>query len=90
MLDLPVPLRLLAAVALGFTPVLLANLAFAARFARVKDSTAAFGINVLGAMVGGCLEYGALLIGYRWLLVVVAGLYLAAFAATPRGQTALA
>ena len=28
----------------------------------------AFGANLLGAMVGGCLEYVALLTGYRALL----------------------
>ena len=32
----------------------------------------AFGANLLGAMVGGVLEYAALVIGYRSLLVVVA------------------
>ena len=41
-------------------------------------------MNVLGAMVGGCLEYGALLTGYRALLLVVGVLYLAAFTLTPR------
>lgn len=83
-LALPVALRVVAAVALGFTPVLLANLAFAERFRESADATTAFGVNVLGAMVGGCLEYGALLIGYHWLLLVVALLYLAAFVATPQ------
>ena len=36
----------------------------------------AFAVNLLGAMVGGALEYLALLTGYRALLLVVAGLYL--------------
>jgi hypothetical protein len=42
----------------------------------------AFGTNLLGAMVGGCLEYAALAVGYRWLLVVCACLYLAAYLTT--------
>ena len=35
------------------------------------DSRAAFAINILGAIVGGCLEYAALLTGYGNLLIVV-------------------
>jgi hypothetical protein len=71
--------RFLAAVALAFAPVFLANLVFAERFRDVGSSTVAFGTNLLGAMVGGVLEYGALLVGYRALLVVVAVLYGLAF-----------
>jgi SAM-dependent methyltransferase len=82
-LGLPLAARLVVAVALGFAPVLLANITFATRFAQVDNSTEAFGVNVLGAMVGGCLEYAALLTGYRALLVVIAMLYLGAFALTP-------
>ena len=43
------------------------------------SSVVAFGANLLGAMVGGVLEYSALLFGYRALLVVVGGLYALAF-----------
>jgi len=70
--------RFLAAVALGFTPVFVANLIFAERFRDVGASTVAFGTNLLGAIVGGVLEYAALLTGYRALLVIVALLYGAA------------
>jgi hypothetical protein len=86
-LGLPVAVRLVVAVALGFAPVVLANITFATRFADVGDATEAFGVNILGAMVGGCLEYGALLIGYRTLLVVVGLLYVGAFVVTPRSTT---
>jgi hypothetical protein len=34
-------------------------------------------------MIGGCLEYAALATGYRWLLVICACLYLAAYLITP-------
>jgi hypothetical protein len=76
----PLP-RLLAAVALAFVPVLLANLIFAQRFRDTPSPRQAFGANLLGAMVGGCLEYMSLLTGYRALLVVVAVLYTGAFIA---------
>jgi hypothetical protein len=73
--------RFAAAVALGFTPVFIANLVFADRFRDVGSSTVAFGTNLLGAIVGGVLEYGALVVGYRALLIVVAALYGLAFVA---------
>ena len=71
--------RFAAAGAISFTPVLLANLIFAQRFKDVGSSTVAFAANLLGAMVGGVLEYGAIMVGYRNLLVVVALLYGFAF-----------
>ncbi|TML86414.1 MAG: spermidine synthase [Actinobacteria bacterium] len=77
----PVP-RFFAATALAFAPIFLANLVFAQRFRNVAFSTTAFGANLLGAMAGGVLEYLALVTGYRFLLIVVALLYAAAFAAT--------
>ena len=39
----------------------------------------AFASNLLGAMVGGALEYVALLTGFRSLLLLVAGLYALAY-----------
>jgi hypothetical protein len=79
LLSLDVPLRFGAAVALAFTPILLANLVFAERFRAVGSSTIAFGANLLGAMVGGALEYSSLVVGYRALLPLVAVLYALAF-----------
>ncbi len=76
--------RLLAATLIAFIPIYLANIAFAKRFAASADSQSAFAVNLLGAIVGGCLEYAALLTGYRNLLVVVGVLYLAAFLLKPR------
>jgi len=52
---------------------------FAERFRAVGSSTIAFGANLLGAMVGGVLEYTSLLLGYRNLLPMVAALYGLAF-----------
>jgi hypothetical protein len=79
LLNLAVLPRFLAGVAVAFAPVFLANLVFAQRFQDVGTSTVAFGANLLGAMVGGVLEYLALITGYRYLLVLVAGLYALAF-----------
>jgi SAM-dependent methyltransferase len=81
--------RLIVAAVLGFLPVYLANIAFAKRFAATDGVQSAFAINLLGAILGGCLEYGALVTGYRNLLIVVGVLYLLAFLLTPRRDGAL-
>ncbi|MDP9220954.1 MAG: spermidine synthase [Actinomycetota bacterium] len=90
LLSLALPARLSLAVVLAFMPIFLANVAFAKRFATTEDARSALAVNILGAMVGGCLEYFALLTGYRAILVVVACLYLLAFVLTPRGRVAAA
>jgi hypothetical protein len=79
LLRLSVVPRFLVAVTLAFVPVFLANLVFASRFRDVAASNVAFGANLLGAMVGGILEYASLVTGYRVLLIIVAILYAAAF-----------
>jgi hypothetical protein len=81
LLSLDPPVRFIVAVTLAFFPVFLANLVFAQRFRDVGASTIAFATNLLGAMVGGVLEYASLLVGYRSLLIVVALLYGCAFLA---------
>jgi hypothetical protein len=93
LLGLAPPARFAAAVALAFAPVFLANVIFAERFRDVESSTVAFATNLLGAMVGGILEYASLVSGYRALLPVIGALYGAAFLTrgrrvTPEPQTA--
>ncbi|GAA4906960.1 hypothetical protein GCM10025789_28070 [Tessaracoccus lubricantis] len=84
LLALPYVPRLIVAVALAFVPIFLANVAFAKRFAAADNARAAFGLNLLGALVGGCLEYAALLTGYGNLLILVLLIYLLAFVLAPR------
>ncbi len=80
----PLP-RLLVAAVIAFAPIFLANMVFAQRFRSTGDSGTAFGANLLGAILGGILEYLSLIVGYRWLLAVVALLYGLAFI-TGRGH----
>ncbi len=75
LLDLSVVTRFMAGVTIAFLPIFMANLLFAVRFKGVGSSTVAFGANLLGAMVGGTLEYLALILGFNALLVAVAVLY---------------
>jgi SAM-dependent methyltransferase len=72
-------LRYVIAAALAFTPVFFANLVFSHSFRDTATADMAFASNLLGAMVGGALEYLALLTGYRALLPLVAVLYLLAW-----------
>jgi hypothetical protein len=76
--------RFVVAAAIAFAPIFLANMVFAQRFRDVGSSTTAFAANLLGAMVGGVLEYLALITGYRFLLIVVGVLYACAFVASRR------
>jgi hypothetical protein len=85
LLELAAPSRWLAATVLTFTPVFVANLIFAQRFSRTASTTAAFGANLLGAMLGGILEYAALATGYRSLIILAAVIYTSAFLLRPRG-----
>ena len=75
LVSLPVAARFLAGGALAFAPVFIANLIFAQRFSDVETTTTAFAANLLGAMVGGALEYLALITGYRFLVILVGVLY---------------
>ena len=77
-------LRYLLAGILAFAPVFFANLVFSHSFRDTWTADMAFASNLLGAMVGGALEYIGLLTGYQSLLIVVAGLYVAAWLAATR------
>ena len=79
LLTLPVVARFFAGSALAFAPIFFANLVFAQRFSDVQNSGTAFAVNLLGAMVGGALEYLSLITGYHVLLIVIGVLYGLAF-----------
>ena len=84
LLSMPIGLRALVAVLIAFLPIFAANVIFAKRFTDTADGTASFGANLLGAMLGGCLEYAALIIGFDGLLIIAALLYLGAFLLRPK------
>jgi SAM-dependent methyltransferase len=86
LLTMSVPLRVVVAVVIAFLPIFAANIVFAKRFATTADPTTAFGANLLGAMVGGCLEYLSLVTGFDGLLIIAGLVYLGAFFLMPRGS----
>ena len=72
-------LRYLLASLVAFAPVFLANLVFTFSFRDTKIADMAFASNLIGAVLGGAIEYLSLITGYRFLLILVAALYLAAW-----------
>lgn len=88
LLSLDVPLRGLVAIVISFLPIFAANVIFAKRFSATADAPLAFGTNLLGAIVGGCLEYLSLVFGYRALLLIAGALYIAAYLVMPRSSGA--
>jgi hypothetical protein len=84
LLGLPFWPRLMSATVLAFLPIFLANVAFAKRLAESSSSQSALAVNLLGAIVGGCLEYSALVTGYNNLLIVAGLLYLMSFLLLPK------
>lgn len=72
--------RCLIAIALAFAPILMANLLFADQFRKTTHSTEAFGANLLGAVLGGLLEYSSLIIGYQNLFLLIIAIYIIAIA----------
>lgn len=67
--------RAAAAVAVFLSPVLFASLVFGTLIRREERFPEAYGSNVLGAVVGGALEYASMLSGFRALLLVTFVLY---------------
>jgi len=60
-------------------PLLLAALIFARVFEDAKIPSLALGSNLLGALVGGILEYLDMWIGLRWLNIIALALYVLSF-----------
>ena len=82
----PVWLRYVVASTLAFAPIFFANLVFSYSFRDTKAADMAFASNLLGAVVGGAIEYVALISGYGWLLVVVGALYAGAWLLATRAR----
>lgn len=64
---------------LTLLPVFFANIIFSLTFKSSENNDFNFASNILGAGVGGILEYAALMTGYRHLIFVILLCYLAAF-----------
>jgi hypothetical protein len=67
--------RYVAASLLAFVPIFCANLVFTRSFRDTRTADMSFASNLLGAVVGGGLEYLSLVLGYSALNVVAILLY---------------
>jgi len=74
------PARFVLASLLVFAPVFFANLIFSFAFRDRQVPENLFGWNLIGATLGGVLEYTSMAVGYSALTVVVAAFYTLAFA----------
>jgi hypothetical protein len=71
----PIAIRLVAALGLVGLPFFFSGIVFSAAFARVKDPARVLGINILGAVLGGCLEYFSIVVGSNNLLLFAMAIY---------------
>ncbi|MGH9429227.1 MAG: hypothetical protein ACRD2L_23335, partial [Terriglobia bacterium] len=65
-------------------PLFFAGILFASAFQSVKDIPAAFGANLLGALVGGILENTSMIYGVAFLNLIALGTYALAMLASYR------
>jgi hypothetical protein len=76
LLNLSLPMRGAVGGLLNALPVFFAGIIFSTLFAQSRHPSASFGSNLLGAVVGGCLEYLSMFIGLKSLVLVALSLYL--------------
>jgi len=79
LLNLPIGARGVVGGLLAALPVGFAGIIFSMLFAQAAEPDAALGGNLLGAVVGGCLEYLSMITGLRALTLLALALYLATF-----------
>lgn len=72
-------MRFALAGLLTFSPVFFANLLFALSFRDQPVAEHLFGWNLIGATIGGLLEYTSMWLGYDALAWIVAGMYAAVY-----------
>jgi len=68
-------LRFVIASLMTFSPIYFANLIFSITFRDQELPEHIFGWNLIGATIGGILEYSSMALGYNMLAVIVAVCY---------------
>jgi SAM-dependent methyltransferase len=63
---------------LNALPVAFAGVIVSTRLSQSRNASAALGSNLLGSVIGGCLEYLSMMVGLRALALLALALYLAA------------
>lgn len=70
--------RAVLAGTVAFVPILCANALFASIFRSTRQGNVSYAFNLLGAMLGGMLEYASLVVGYAALIGLATAFYLTA------------
>jgi hypothetical protein len=78
--------RFLAASLLTFGPIFFANLIYSLAFRDAPVPEHVFGWNLIGATLGGVVEYTSMSMGYTFLAWIVAVAYTAVFLLLPRDR----
>lgn len=71
----PLMVRLIVGSSLVGLPFLFSGLVFSKAFQQVDKPDVALGVNILGALLGGCAEYLSVIIGSNNLLILAAVIY---------------
>lgn len=71
--------RLLVSMLLMASPIFFAAFIFARSYKQTPDTNLAFASNLLGAVIGGLIEYSSLIIGFRKLWLIALGLYVLSY-----------
>ncbi len=79
--------RFILASLFAFSPIFFANLIFSASFRDQRFAAHVFGWNLIGATLGGVLEYSSLALGYNALALVVALCYAVSFICFGRSRS---
>lgn len=69
-------------------PMLFSGIIFIRSFTQVERKDVALGANLIGGVVGGLLQSVTFVVGIKALLLLVAGLYIAALLTRPRSRVA--
>jgi SAM-dependent methyltransferase len=80
-------LRDVLAVAIFLGPVYFAAVLFASLIREEPRLDEAYGSNLLGTVVGGACEYLSMVLGFKFLLLITLGFYLAAAASVRLGRS---
>jgi tRNA1(Val) A37 N6-methylase TrmN6 len=77
-IELPFYLKYLSAILISLLPIFFANLIFSNHFSHQNNAEISFGLNMVGALFGGLLEYLSMIYGYHFLLYLIGFCYLMA------------
>jgi len=78
----------LAALVVLTCPMYFSGLVFSTLLRRSEDIGGVMALNLVGAMIGGLLEYNSMYFGFRFLYLLALGLYLAALVSYLRFRAA--